>query len=520
MIRTFSFILFIAIILLYGCTYSQSTKGPDAISFELIPFEAPDILSPGRGAEQWHNGSEAIPYPGSDSTALAMDVYYRFTWNMLEDSVQDHYRFDYFDGLLHDAIEKGQKLSFGIMTCYGDDVDGVKDYDGGKSAYPLYLHRLMQAGDESERDWLTETGIWVPNWNSPYYLNRLRALHEALYKHIMEGSYSPTQGPHAGETIAYRNVIYCIDVRGYGHYGEWHNAGLLRHVKDYPKERSPTAATLKKIIDHHTEVFDRWPLVMMIAAFDAEQVGNIMNPAEVGYYALTTRNDWGPLGWRRDQWGATDSYLDDILKKNRKRSGNGPRLRELITTRFKEAPVTGEPPRYVNDDGHCPYWNLEQQVIEYGASSIGNGNWGIEMKDCARENARKAFKRTGYRLILEEGKIQPSIKRGEPLTITLHWRNIGVAPTYEEWDVIYQITNNNNQVIWSNKSKFSPKLFLPQKEVSVVTETFGLPQDILPGEYNLELIIKDPGGYRSPLPLAIQGRNPDGSYLLRKIEII
>ena len=41
---------------------------------------------------------------------------------------------------------------------------------------------------------------------------------------------------------------------------------------------------------------------------------SMMNPAGLTYYALTTKNAWGPLGWRRDQWGATDSYLDKILK--------------------------------------------------------------------------------------------------------------------------------------------------------------------------------------------------------------
>jgi hypothetical protein len=35
------------------------------------------------------------------------------------------------------------------------------------------------------------------------------------------------------------------------------------------------------------------------------------------------------------------------------------------------------------------------------------------------------------------------------------------------------------------------------------------------GNYNMYLIIRDPKGYREPLPLFISGRNADGSYLIR-----
>ena len=37
-------------------------------SFTLtpIPFTDPDIIAPGRGAEQWNNGSQAVNYPTQD----------------------------------------------------------------------------------------------------------------------------------------------------------------------------------------------------------------------------------------------------------------------------------------------------------------------------------------------------------------------------------------------------------------------------------------------------------------------
>ena len=512
-------IFIIAITFTTGCTYSQSSHGPDDIVFEQIPYDSPDIVSPGRGAGQWHNGSEAINYPGKDSVETAMDVYYRFTWNLLEDSVQGQYNWKYFDGLIQDAIDKGQKLSFGIMTCYGDEAMGVTRYDDGLSAYPLYLHRLMQAMPKDEQDWLSADSVWIPNWNSPYYLDRLRALHEALYAHIISSSYTPENGSLAGKTIAFKQAIYSIDVRGYGNYGEWHSSGIVKHVDDYPKGRKATIETLKTIIDHHTQVFDQWPLTIMIAAFDGEQVGTIMNPTEIGQYALSTRNAWGPLGWRRDQWGATDGYLDNILKHNKKRIKGGQPFKALISTRYQTSPVTGEPPRYVNKDGRCPYWDLENQVVDYGASSIGNGNWGIKMQDCACQNARAAFKRSGYRIILESGKVPSDINISKPFEINLGWKNNGVAPTYENWEIIFELKDNNDSIAWSGISTFQLKLFLPGDKSKIVTDEFKLPPGVPPGKYRFELIIKDPNGYRSPLPLAIRGRNADGSYLLKEVTV-
>lgn len=514
-----NFLFLFIVLVTNGCTYSQPPKGPNDISFEMIPYDEPDIIAPGRGAEQWHNGSEAVNYPGAGAVQRSMDVYYRFTWNVLEDSTAGDYNWTYFDGLIKEAIDNGQKFSFGIMPCYGDDANGVIKYDGGVSAYPLYLHRLMQAAPAPEQDWLNGDGVWIPNWNSPHYLKRLRALHEALYAHIIGTSYTPVKGPLAGRSIAYKDAIFCIDVRGYGNYGEWHSAGIVRRMNDYPNGRRASLATLKTIIDHHTQVFDQWPLVIMIAAFDAEQVGIIMNPSELAHYALTTRNAWGPLGWRRDQWGATDGYLNNILKHNHKSIKNSEPFRKLIMSRYQTAPITGEPPRYVNKDGRCAYWDLENQVKEYGASSIGNGNWGIDMDECASNNARDAFKRTGYRLILTGGKIPPDIAPGVSFELQLDWKNIGVAPTYEEWDVWFELKDSAEQVVWTARSAFRPKLFLPGTKSTESIDKYILPDSIRPGHYSLEVVIRDPKNYRSPLPLAIAGRKAGGSYLLRSVNI-
>ena len=478
------------------------------LSFTPIPYSDPDIISPGRGAEQWDNGNDKINNPVADTNHRSLDVYYRFPWTRLEGDSLGSYDWTHFDNIIKDAIDHGQKLSFGIMPVH--DGLGSVTYDGAKSAYPVYLHKLMQGAVATSRDWISN-GVWIPNWNSPHYLGRLKALHIALNAHILSTSY---------KGVTFKNAIYCIDIRGYGNYGEWHNAGIVNHISEYPLGRRATVITLKTIISAHTTVFKLWPLTIMIAAFDGEQYDAIMNPAEVGYFALTTNNTWGPIGWRRDQWGANDSYLDNILKNNEKTFGTSPPFKQLITSRYLTAPVTGEPAGgYTTTAGYCEYWNLESQLREYGATSMGNGNWGIKMSDCGKSYARAAFKRTGYRLVLVDGNITTPIYAGKPFIVSLNWKNLGIAPTYENWNVIFEMKNSSNVTVWSGTSRFKPKLFAPSDTGTTVIDSFILSTTIPIGNYKLNLVIKDPNGYRAPLPLAITGRNTDGSYTLKNITV-
>ena len=95
-----------------------------------------------------------------------------------------------------------------------------------------------------------------------------------------------------------------------------------------------------------------------------------MNPAEVGNYALTTRNAWGPLGWRRDQWGATDNYLNLILKNNEKSFGTASSFKNDCLA-FYHLADNGRTASLCKCRGSCPYWNLEKQISEYERRRFG-----------------------------------------------------------------------------------------------------------------------------------------------------
>ena len=488
-------------------TTALPTAGSPAASlksftFTEIPYGSTDLVNPGRGAEQWHDRTD-VDVPSAGVETPAMDVYYRFVWTRLEGRTQGSYNWSYFDGLVNAAIQKRQKFSFGIMTVFpeGTSNEGLQDVDGGTAAYPEYLHQLMQS--ESTTDWKSGSS-WIPNYNSNHYLDRLLALNQALNNHIETASFNG---------IRYKDVIQFIDIRGYGSWGEWHSAGIVDNTNQYPVGTFPTVASFKEIVDAYTKGFPNIQLVAMIAAFDAGWLGNTNNPPEIAHYILTTKNNRGLIGWRRDQWGATDNYLKDYLENNN-RSFNGVVFKTLIMDRWKSAPITGEPPSWNPDN----YSDLERQVRLYHATSFGNGNYGPEMNSTIQQRVRAASKATGYRLKIISGQAPDTLVKNNAFTIKTVWQNSGIAPTYDNWSVVFELQNAANAIAWTGTSTRVLRLFLPAATGSTTTDNFTLGPTVPAGTYKLVVRIKDPANYRPNIRLAINGRNADGSYtLLEKV---
>jgi len=472
---------------------SQTTS----LTFSQIPLTDPDFTRPGGGAEQW-NGQNTVNMPSASTSSQRLDAYYRFIWTQIQpyNASANSYDFSFFDSKINDAISKGQKFSFGIMQqCGGCDAQYQNVVGGSKTLLPLYLHNQMQS--ESVKDW-SDGDTWIPNWNSSSYLTALNNLNAAINNHINTGSFNG---------VPYKNVIGYIDIRGYGDYGEWTNNEFSG-----PAGSTATSASLKAIIDAHVKQFPNFQLVCLIATYDHMVLGNTAIPADVGYYALTVSNNVGKLGWRRDNWGWTDNYITFWLEGN---TGvyNGLVFKDEIMNRYKYAPIVGEPA----DLGQAgSFGDLVRQVQFYHANSFGNGNLDNKAGDATTQNNfRAGSKAAGYRLLLTGGSMTTTLSAGSPFSLSLNWQNLGAAPTYENWNVTYELRNSGNAVVWSGTSSFSPRLFLPAASASAINDNFTLPASVPQGTYSMYLIIKDPNAYRKPLPLAITGRGSDGSYLLR-----
>src|SRR5688572_22165688 len=98
---------------------SNDSHSQTSLSFSAIPVSDPDLVAPGRGAEQWHDRTDVnVPVQGTNTRP--MDVYFRFVATRISTNSRGVYNWSYLDNLFNDAIDNRQKLSFGIMTLYPD----------------------------------------------------------------------------------------------------------------------------------------------------------------------------------------------------------------------------------------------------------------------------------------------------------------------------------------------------------------------------------------------------------------
>lgn len=500
----------ICILFLGFLNFFADSKPPTSItfSFQPIAYSDIDIVSPGRGSNEWH-GSQSVRIPNPDVETSQLDSYFRFLWSDIE-SNDGNYSWDVFDSKIKMCIDRGQKMSFGIMTiCTSCKTrSGTVLVENALLQYPIDLHNQMQKEDNPDRIYNNQSGtnFWIPNWNSKLYLSRFSKLLKEISRHLDTGSY---------KGVKYDLVISTVDVRGYGNWGEWHtwpwniDGSLPNYVKQGDEK------SLINIIKSHLEAFPNYRLINLVGLF-TQPVEN------VAFFGLNAKNKVGFLGWRSDHWGnyKVENYVKDEIVNNR-RLYNGVFLRKIILDRWKIAPVIGEPLesyQIISDNfRNCGYYNLSEEVKAFHVSQLSNGNIANANLLCVQENVRAASKVTGYRLVLNGGHVSWERKMNSKLKIELDWSNIGIAPVYEDWDVFFQLRDLKNCLVWEGKSKFSPTLFLPGKHNQ--SDEFSIDARLRRQNYTLNLIIKDKFLYRNPLPLAIKGRNKYGGYYLGQITL-
>jgi|GEM_PF-1923118 len=455
---------------------------------DTIPYGDMDLLAPGRGANMFYD-KQLINIPDASKSIISYDRDVRYSWWQLQKTANaGDYDWSTIDSDFKACISQGQKISFRVMTLDTDATSwSSTTYGGAKLTYPVYVHNAMQA--EAAKDW-TYGGSWIPNWNSSAYLSAWQNFCKALADHISNTSYNG---------VPFKNVVFRVDLSGFGNYGEFHSYPF---INSYPSSAQKlTDASYKSIIDAQTSAFPDYPLIGNINMFVGEM------SAYQGWYSLTTGNAWGKIGIRNDHFGWITTFNNDI--QNNTRSYNGLNFKSEILNRWKYAPICGEPMNdaaAVTNGGSCAFWNLENEVRTYHASQFSNQNGTGVSTSCLTDNYRIASKASGYRLALKGGTISGS-------TVTLNWINTGIAPVYENWDVYLEVKSGTT-VVWSGMTSFKPKFFQPG--TTTVTATLGT---IAPGSYSLYVIVKDPMGYRKPLPLANTNRQADGSYKVADIKM-
>ncbi|MEJ0002036.1 MAG: DUF4832 domain-containing protein [bacterium] len=474
----------IGVIISFGS--GRAATGTTTLSFTAIPYANTDLIAPARGANMFFDSQQKTPVP-DDANGQSLDNETRFSWAQLQPTSAGAYDWSSFDNSIKSAISKGQRTSIGV---------GGIGPEGAALQYPAYVHTQMQA--ESVKDYQSG-GVWWPNWNSNSYLTAYEQFSNALATHIASSSYNG---------VAFSTAISKMQLRGFGCWGEWHMTCVSQ-----PAANKPTAASLIRLVNATKNAFPNFPLQGIVNSL----MGDDSYP-EVAYYILTTTNNYGEIGFANDHLGTTADYAAAYLENNAW-TYNGKALKDLIMNKWKKAIISGEPMNNqadVTSNGQV-FGDLERQIRLYHVSQFNNQQYFSAGNSTA--NIRAASKASGYRLVLAGGSVSSAINPGSTFSLTLNWQNVGIAPVYEKWSRAVELRNASGGVVGSWTTSFDPRFFLPTTSPVTYADTFAVPANVTPGNYTLNIIFRDPAGYRKPLPLAIQGRQTDGSYVLGNVTV-
>ena len=435
------------------------------------------------GFENW-NGQNYAQFTGGWG-----DMYFRFVAADIVKGANGTYDWTRFDREFLKAASTGAGFSCAFFLVNDSDNFLASESIGGATArYCLKWDNEMMA--ESVKPF-NRNGMRIPNWNSTSLLNNyqemLRRVNERLDTQTFNG-------------VKWKEYVNYIDIREYGQWGEWHAVNIVNNVSEYPAGTRPTVASYKRYIDSHTTAFPDVPLVCLFAAYDANWLGHTMTPPEVTDYVLKAQNQWGLIGWRRDQWGQTDNYINDYLQNNNRSFGSSGAFKNIIMERWKYAPIVGEPYGPGADLS-----DLKRQVEFYHATSLGNGNY--PNTAAAQALFKAAVESAGSKFCFTKGKLDVSATFDFDISLTVE--NFGLSPFYDKrFNIVYELKDSTNKVVWTNTSTWQPALKLSGTyNVSDHYKLVGIPK----GTYSLTAVIKNK--FRA-MPLFNKNQNTDGSMLL------
>ncbi len=350
--------------------------------------------------------------PGIVPTATpSTEHYFRVTWAEIEPR-EGVYDFSRLDQALAKAGPAG-RIAFGVMTmdtcCSQPDGVDVPSYLKDRPSKGFWID-----GDASSK----ASHVFVPDWNDPFFLTRWQALWAAI-----------------GARYDGDARIAWVDLRGYGNWGEGHLAGANAYHWSQIPYNDPKVNV--KDAQPGTEA-SRFAIVDAIAnALPNTRLISMTDDKAVLVHALKLTRAL-PVGMKRDSWGSlwfASGFAPDTMSAED---------RAFVLDRWKTAPLVVESYGWTKVfeaglDG------ITGQIEAYHVSAIGNGGfnvntWGQLSKE-QQAALIKAGNRAGYRYVPATVRWRSTVSC--PLEVAIEWRNDGVAPAYDSWQIEVSATDGD-----------------------------------------------------------------------------
>ena len=244
----------------------------------------------------------------SPYTNISNVIYGRYDWCLLEPQ-KNKYDFGMIESIMQKAVRNHQRVLIGIANMTISQSSAHHECDVKQISTPSYIYEALKQGRYPFiKDELYCKGGYSPDYNSPYLYKRYKALLKAFGRWI--------EGYVGGTNIKRKNVIYGLETRYAGYWGEGSIGNKL-----YP--------TNYKVLDSYVSLFIKYlPDIQLIAGgqetlhlpnnlgadlnkYDKRQIAAMHHV----YHLFNLKNCYGRLGLFIDSWAPNSNQYDDVSKR-------------------------------------------------------------------------------------------------------------------------------------------------------------------------------------------------------------
>lgn len=403
----------------------------------VIPYSSNiEFPNPMRGqyedllvAEYWQGTS----YAGTDN-------FQRYGWSQIQPISQNSFTWTQVDNDIAAAAEAGKRFGMRVMAF----APGF----GPDTAMPGWLTSVSGATMTSSGSGGTAT---FPVWNNPNYLACVQNLITAI-----------------GNRYDNDERLSWFEISGYGDWSQMVCSaerdlyGLSCPAPDQTIAQLGyymntwadvlTMANVTAIIGYHVAAF---PNTRIVTASHPEFVRQmVLGTNFSGQSTASTTEPAIPPGIRYDGLGDEDQYFigwgypGDYYD-------NTP-LAEAYLSHWTKAPFLTE---------WCNYYGTEetstsflptamQEVVNYNVSLVGSTLTSGGLSGLAAPLSDSDYE-VYLRLMMYSGYRYSAAAAVSGSNVTVTWTNWGVAPAYDNWQIVYQVRNQSNNIVQAVVSAYS-----------------------------------------------------------------
>jgi hypothetical protein len=393
------------------------------------------------------------------SFPLMDHLYLRLAWSYLE---PEEGQFDWFriDSIINKYVPLGYGISFRISSKETGRYPGSvnQEAEGIQYACPLWVRKAGAAGVVAENNGIRS---WTPDWDDPVYLEKLDNFYKAF----------------AAKFDGQPYVRY-IDVGSIGEWGEGHTHFSTRVPPSKEEVIANIDVFLKNIKKTKIAVTDD-----LIYYGKPEEVQK-----EILYYCLkngiTLRDDSPLVAWylknNIDTWSVSHPHFYDpaylkgpiifelehynAVKRDSNWLGrNGAdTLKEsgFPAAYIMKKAIETEHSTYIGYHGYCEDWLADNPELSVQLANLC-GYWYFPVS-------------------LRAGKLLGTGKNN----ISISWLNKGVAPAYNEYEIVFRLTDKKGRSLDLSAGSSGNTRWLPGRTQTEVYE-IDIPSDLKEGKYKL-----------------------------------